>query len=140
MSEENQAGTMPQQQPTQPAPHMGTPHDQSQRIADGAAQAMSQTLPPQAPQFLAVKFEDDLIMKVYPETVNDMRFLELYEEVAESEFKIPKLMKFMFGEDAYNRIYDYYEKKGEKFTITKMGEVFERLDRDLNSNPDFLRQ
>lgn len=89
---------------------------------------------------LEVRFEDDLVLTVTPQKVNDMRFLELYEEVAESEFKIPKLLKFMFGEEAYEGIHKYYHDRGRVFEITKMGEVFQKLDSDLNSNPDFLRQ
>lgn len=121
-----------QQQPTQPqavAP-----------VAPQAPQPVQAQPQAQPPKVLHVKFEEDLIIDVTPETVNDMRFLELYEEVAESEFKIPKLLKFMFGAEQYEGIFKYYEAKGQKFTITKMGEVFQKLDSDLNSNPDFLRQ
>lgn len=98
----------------------------------------------QAPQpqakLLEVEFEPDLKLYVSPETVDDMRFLELYEQVASSSMYIPKLLKFLFGEKEYEGIHDYYQKKGQKFTITKMEQVFEKLDTDLNSNPDFLRQ
>lgn len=132
--------SQPQATPTQPvAPvpqHVNAPSVMpTQPVQAQPVQPAQEQL-----KVLEVKFEDDLILTVTPETVNDMRFLELYEEVAESEFKIPKLLKFMFGAEAYEGIYKYYEAKGQKFTITKMGEVFEKLDKDLNSNPDFLRQ
>lgn len=135
----NQQGEQ-QQQPQQPVQPMSIPQNQAQSIVNNIptpqqAQAMQQ---PQ--KSLQVRFEDDLILTVLPEQVNDMRFLELYDEVSENEFKIPKLLKFMFGAEAYEGIHKYYNDKGQRFEITKMGEVFEKLDKDLNSNPDFLRQ
>ncbi len=127
---ENGAQSAPQQptQPEQTAPVQTPPQVQPQQS--------------QAPEerVLEVKFEDDLIMTVSSETVNDMRFLELYEQVATSNFFIPKLLKFLFGEDRYESIHAYYNKKGQKFTITKMEQVFEKLDHDLNNNPDFLKR
>lgn len=118
------------QQPTQPvAPQIN-------------ATPQMPPLPPQQPQperkILEVKFEDDLVLTVDSDTVNDMRFLELYEQVATSNFYIPKLLKFLFGEDRYESIHTYYQNKNQKFTITKMEQVFEKLDHDLNNNPDFL--
>ena len=126
-------GAQAPQQPTQPT----VPQHVSAPAVHSTQPVQSQPTPPKV---LEVKFEDDLVLTVSPEVVNDMRFLELYEEVAESEFKIPKLLKFMFGEEQYDGIFKYYESRGQKFTITKMGEVFQKLDSDLNSNPDFLRQ
>lgn len=125
MNPQDQSGQVPQQQqPTQPV-------QQPQQAAP---------VQPQTPKVLEVRFEDDLVINVTPETVNDMRFLEIYEQVSEDMAKIPRLLRFMFGDVQYEGIFKYYEAKGQKFTITKMGEVFEKLDSDLNSNPDFLRQ
>jgi hypothetical protein len=125
MNPQDQSGQVPQQQqPTQPV-------QQPQQVAP---------VQPQTPKVLEVRFEDDLVINVTPETVNDMRFLEIYEQVSEDMAKIPRLLRFMFGDAQYEGIFKYYEAKGQKFTITKMGEVFEKLDSDLNSNPDFLRQ
>lgn len=121
----------PQQQPTQ--------QPQFQQVAQTSPQLQPVQAQPQQ-KVLEVRFEDDLVLTVLPEQVNDMRFLELYDEVSENEFKIPKLLKFMFGEQAYEGIHKYYNDKGQRFEITKMGEVFQKLDSDLNSNPDFLRQ
>lgn len=129
------------QQPTQPEvpQHVSAPSVHSTQPVQTQPQAA------QAPQqieerLLEVKFEDDLVLTVSSETVNDMRFLELYEQVATSNFYIPKLLKFLFGEEKYEGIHEYYNKKGQKFTITKMEQVFEKLDHDLNNNPDFLKR
>lgn len=133
MNPEQQQSNAPQAQPQQPM----------QPVAPQiSAQPEMPQLPPQQPQperkILEVKFEDDLVLTVDSETVNDMRFLELYEQVATSNFYIPKLLKFLFGDARYESIHEYYNKKGQKFTITKMEQVFEKLDHDLNNNPDFL--
>lgn len=119
-NEQNQA-----QQPTQPV--------------SGEAQAPA-TAPvaPQQPAALEMVFEDDLRFTITSEKVNDMRFLELYEELSENQLKIPKLLKFLLGEANYKGIYDYYESRGKKFTITKMGEAFGQLEKHLQENPDFL--
>lgn len=132
----------PQQQPTQfDSPEFAQAASTVSAAMNGRPTPQSQPVQAQPQQkVLEVRFEDDLVLTVTPQKVNDMRFLELYEEVAESEFKIPKLLKFMFGEEAYEGIHKYYNDRGRVFEITKMGEVFQKLDSDLNSNPDFLRQ
>jgi len=88
---------------------------------------------------IVVVFEDDLKFEITPEVVDDMRFMDLYAEVAEDQLKIPKLMRFLLGSAEYDSIFTYYESRGQRFSITKFGEVFEKLDKDLNSNPDFLK-
>lgn len=127
---ENGAQSAPQQptQPEQTAPVQTPPQVQPQQS--------------QAPEerVLEVKFEDDLILTVSSKTVNDMRFLELYEQVATSNYYIPKLLKFLFGEERYESIHTYYNSRGGVFEITKMEQVFEKLDHDLNNNPDFLKR
>lgn len=135
MPQEND-GSQPQpQQPIQQPPqqHVSAP------AVHTTQPVQSQPVQPQAP-VLEVKFEDDLILTVTADTVNDMRFLELYEQVATSNYYIPKLLKFLFGEDKYESIHEYYNSRGRKFEITKMEQVFEKLDHDLNNNPDFLRR
>lgn len=88
---------------------------------------------------MTIQFEDDLKFEITSDVVDDMRFMDLYAEVSEDQLKIPKLMRFLLGEKEYESIFTYYESKGQKFRITKFGEVFEKLDKDLNANPDFLR-
>lgn len=88
---------------------------------------------------ITIKFEEDLKFEVTSDVVDDMRFMDLYAEVSEDQLKVTKLVKFLIGDKNYQSIFAYYESRGQKFTITKFGEVFEQLDRDLQSNPDFLR-
>jgi len=88
---------------------------------------------------IEVVFEDDLKFNITAEVMDDMRFMDLYAEVAEDQLKIPKLMRFLLGAAEYDSIFTYYESRGKRFSITKFGEVFEKLDKDLNSNPDFLK-
>lgn len=135
MNPQDTTGNTPQaQQPTQPV----TPPQTAPQPATTPQPVQEQ---PQATlKSIEVKFEDDLVLTVTPEMVNDMRFLEVYSEASEDMTKISKLLRFMFGHEAYEGVFKYYESKGQKFTITKMGEVFEKLESDLSSNPDFLRQ
>lgn len=118
----------PNNQPTQPAaaPQQPAP---AAPVAPAA---------PQAPKAITIKFEEDLKFEVTSDVVDDMRFMDLYAEVAEDQLKVTKLIKFLIGADKYQSIFTYYESRGQKFTITKFGEVFDQLDKDLNSNPDFL--
>lgn len=118
----------PNNQPTQPAaaPQQPAP---AAPVAPAA---------PQAPKAITIKFEEDLKFEVTSDVVDDMRFMDLYAEVAEDQLKVTKLIKFLIGADNYQSIFTYYESRGQKFTITKFGEVFDQLDKDLNSNPDFL--
>lgn len=125
------------------------PQDQSQPMQNqpvpphAHAPAVHSTEPVQAPQepqkSLELRFEDDLIMHVTQDIVDDMRFLEMYEQLSENQAKIPSFLKFILGDEKYESIHKYYQAKGQKFTITKMMEVFTKLDHDLNSNPDFLK-
>lgn len=135
MNPQDTTGNTPQaQQPTQPVTPLQTapqPTTTPQPVQEQPQATLKE---------LEVRFEDDLVLTVTPDTVNDMRFLEIYEQVTEDMSKIPKLLRFMFGDAAYEGVFKYYEDKGQKFTITKMGEVFTKLDNDLNNNPDFLRQ
>lgn len=140
---QDQNGNAPQQQPTQPVQPQAAPQQAAQPLApqvDVSNIPAADQLPQPPAKTLEIKFEDDLIMTVTSDTVNDMRFLDLYGQVSEDMTQISKLLRFMFGSEKYESIFAYYERKGQKFTITKMGEVFEKLDADLNSNPDFLRQ
>lgn len=115
-------------QPTQPAaPQQPAP---AAPVAPAA---------PQQKKSITIKFEEDLKFEVTSDVVDDMRFMDLYAEVSEDQLKVTKLIKFLIGADNYESIFNYYESRGQKFTITKFGEVFEQLDRDLQSNPDFLR-
>lgn len=124
-------------QPTQPAaavppiPVDGTPQQQ-QSAFNAQMDAKRQ------PKAITIKFEEDLKFEVTSDVVDDMRFMDLYAEVSEDQLKVTKLIKFLIGADNYESIFNYYESRGQRFTITKFGEVFEQLDKDLNSNPDFL--
>lgn len=118
----------PHPQPTQAAP-----------VAPAAPQPAPAAAPaPQADKSITIKFEEDLQFTVTSDVFDDMRFMELYAEVSENELKVTKLVKFLIGDKNYQSIFDYYEKRGQKFTITKFGEVFEKLEKDLNAQPDFL--
>lgn len=104
------------------------------------------TMAPQSDQqkpnerHLELRFEDDLVFYVTKETVDDMHFFDLYAEVNDNEFKVPEIVKFMIGANKYKGIFEYYESKGQKFKISKFMEVFQLLDKALNSDPDFLRR
>lgn len=123
-------------------------NNQPTQPAAAAQPATAQFTPPQAanvapaaPQqkkSITIKFEEDLKFEVTSDVVDDMRFMDLYAEVSEDQLKVTKLIKFLIGADNYESIFNYYESRGQRFTITKFGEVFEQLDKDLNSNPDFL--
>lgn len=141
-------------QPTQPAaaPQPAAPAFNSpefHQAASTVSAAMNgQPAPAAAPaaaepfaqpaKTIIVKFEEDLQFTITADVVDDMRFMELYAEVSEDQLKITKLIKWLLGEKNYESIFTYYESRGQKFTITKFGEVFEKLDKDLNANPDFL--
>lgn len=120
------------------------PNDQNnnQQPQPAAAQQPAPAAPvaPAVPpkKSITIKFEEDLKFEVTSDVVDDMRFMDLYAEVAEDQLKVTKLIKFLIGADNYQSIFTYYESRGQKFTITKFGEVFDQLDKDLNSNPDFL--
>lgn len=132
------------QQPTQPAPVV-QPVAQPQPMV-GQPDNIGTPAPAVAPaapaqeKSLMIKFEDDLQFEVKREIFDDMRFMDLYAEVTEDQLKVSKLVRFLIGSDNYESIFHYYESKGQRFTITKFGEVFEKLDSDLQSNPDFLKQ
>ena len=119
-------------QPTQPAPAPA---------AAPAAPAAPQPAPvaPAPQKSITIVFEEDLQFQITADKIDDMRFMDLYAEVSEDELKIPKLMRFLLGAAEYDSIFTYYESKGQRFSITKFGQVFEKLDKDLNSQPDFLR-
>lgn len=121
-------------QPTQPAP--ATPQPAANPAAAGAHYQAPAA--PQQKKSITIKFEEDLKFEVTSDVVDDMRFMDLYAEVSEDQLKVTKLIKFLIGADNYESIFNYYESRGQRFTITKFGEVFEQLDKDLNSNPDFL--
>lgn len=87
---------------------------------------------------VTMTFEEDLKFFVTQETVDDMRFFDLYATVSENEFKVPEIIKFMIGPEKYDSIFKYYEARGQKFKISKFMSVFQQLDKDLNSDPDFL--
>lgn len=119
-----------QPQTPQPAPAPQQPAAEPQPAAPVA---------PAVPEkSITIKFEEDLQFVVTADVIDDMRFMDLYAEVAEDQLKISKLIKFLIGADKYESIYTYYESRGQKFSITKFGQVFEQLDKDLNSQPDFL--
>jgi hypothetical protein len=126
------------QQPTQPPVPPVSAELDGQPTAQIAPAPQAPAATPPEPKSLDIKFEDDLILTVAADTINDMRFLELYEEIMDNQLKLPKLFKFMFGPEEYARIFTYYESRGQKFTITKMGQVFGDLEKDLNARPDFL--
>lgn len=115
-------------------------NQQPQPAAAPQQPAPAAPVAPAAPQkkSITIKFEEDLKFEVTSDVVDDMRFMDLYAEVAEDQLKVTKLIKFLIGADNYQSIFTYYESRGQKFTITKFGEVFDQLDKDLNSNPDFL--
>lgn len=129
-----QTGPAPAAGPTPAAPAMQAEQTQLQQAAAAPAA-------PAQPQqnTMTIQFEADLKFEITSDVVDDMRFMDLYAEVSEDQLKIPKLMRFLLGADNYESIFTYYESKGQKFRITKFGEVFEKLDKDLNANPDFLR-
>ena len=102
-----------------------------------AAPAPQQPAQPEEKK-LEIKFEEDLKFYVTRDVVDDMRFMELYGEVSEDQLKVTKLLRFLLGSDNYESIFTYYESRGQRFTITKFTEVFTKLDKDLNSQPDFL--
>lgn len=133
------------QQPQQPVNPIDTPEfDQAARTVSAAinGQPAPAVQPPAAApaptKSITIKFEEDLQFEVTSDVIDDMRFMELYAEVSEDQLKITKLIKFLLGEAQYESIFTYYESKGQRFTITKFGQVFEQLDKDLNANPDFL--
>lgn len=134
------AGPHPQPVQTGPAPVAG-PTPAAPAMAAEQSQLQQAAAVPAAPQqnTMTIQFEDDLKFEITSDVVDDMRFMDLYAEVSEDQLKIPKLMRFLLGADNYESIFTYYESKGQKFRITKFGEVFEKLDKDLNANPDFLR-
>lgn len=89
---------------------------------------------------LTLRFESDLVFYIVKDTVDDMRFFDLYAMVSENEFKVPEIIKFMIGADKYESIFEYYESKGQKFKISRFMEVFQTLDKELNADPDFLKR
>ena len=89
---------------------------------------------------LTLEFEPDFKFFIVKDTVDDMRFFDLYATVSENEFKVNEIIKFMIGPEAYDSIFEYYESKGQKFRISKFMEVFGKLDKALNSDPDFLNR
>lgn len=117
-------------QPTQPVAAAPQPAAQPAPAVAPAA--------PEPKKAIIIKFEEDLQFEITSDVVDDMRFMDLYAEVSEDQLKVTKLIKFLIGADKYESIFNYYESKGQRFTITKFGEVFEQLDKDLNANPDFL--
>ena len=132
--------TQPQPTPTQPVAPAQAPQP-VQATPQPPQLGIVNSNPTQAePKKLEVKFEDDLILYVTSDTVDDMRFLELYDTVSENNMKLPKLLRFMFGDKEFESIYAYYESKGQRFSMTKMEAVFEKFNTDMNSNPDFLRR
>lgn len=111
-------------------------------VPDATAQQSMPQLPPVQPQTqksIVIEFEPDLKFEVTSDKVDDMRFMDLYAEVSEDQLKVSKLIKWLIGPEQYESIYTYYESRGSKFSITKFGEVFEKLDKDLNAQPDFLK-
>lgn len=149
--DQNAPNAQPIQQP-QPAPAFDSPefHQAASTVSAAingqpapapiAQPAINQpaAVAPANQKVIIIKFEDDLQFVVTADKVDDMRFMELYAEVSEDQLKITKLIKWLLGAEKYESIYTYYESKGQRFTITKFGEVFEKLDKDLNANPDFL--
>ena len=122
---------MPDEQTNQPTQPAAAPQQPAQAAPVAPAA-------PQPKKSITIKFEEDLKFEVTSDVVDDMRFMELYAEVSEDQLKVTKLIKWLLGEKNYESIFTYYESRGQKFTITKFGEVFEKLDKDLNANPDFL--
>jgi len=141
----------PNEQNQQPPQPVAVPfaQPQPQPVAPQAPQTSAQPVMPPLPEMqpaaaapqksITIKFEEDLQFQITAEKIDDMRFMDLYAEVSEDELKIPKLMRFLLGAAEYDSIFTYYESKGQRFSITKFGQVFEKLDKDLNSQPDFLR-
>lgn len=127
------------QQPQQPQPTAPQVAAEMAQAAQPIVENAVNNMPAAAPQkSITIRFEDDLAFEVTSDVIDDMRFMELYAEVSEDQLKITKLIKFLLGEANYESIFTYYESKGQRFTITKFGQVFEQLDKDLNANPDFL--
>ena len=125
------------QQPNQPQPAPAAPAAFTPPQAANVAPAAPAAPAPQ--KSITIEFESDLKFEITADKIDDMRFMDLYAEVSEDELKIPKLMRFLLGAAEYDSIFTYYESKGQRFSITKFGQVFEKLDKDLNSQPDFLR-
>jgi len=129
----------PNQQTNQPQTAPQVVADMAQAAQPVVQQAVNNmpVVPPA--KSIWIVFEEDLKFEITPDVVDDMRFMDLYAEVSEDELKISKLMRFLLTPAGYESIFQYYESKGQRFSITKFGEVFEKLDKDLNSQPDFLR-
>jgi hypothetical protein len=129
-------------QPQQPINPIDTPafHQAASTVsaALNPQPAPAPVMPAQPQKAIVIEFEPDLKFTVTADVVDDMRFMELYAEVSEDQLKITKLIKWLIGADNFESIFTYYESRNQKFTITKFGEVFEKLDKDLNANPDFL--
>lgn len=136
----NAQNQQPQPQAAPAAQPMATQPIAGEQIV-GAADAVAAQAALNAQQKkITIQFEEDLKFDITADKIDDMRFMDLYAEVSEDELKIPKLMRFLLGSAEYDSIFDYYESKGQRFTITKFGEVFEKLDKDLNAQPDFLKR
>ena len=136
MDQNNQSTNTPRTQPIPPT--------DNRPVIDVSAEdprpiSPQQPSPASQPKTMQVVFEDDLVMTITSDTVNDMRFMELYDLVNEDYMKLPKLLRFMFGDEEYESIFTYYESRGQKFTMTKMESVFEKFNNEMNTNPDFLR-
>lgn len=119
------------------------PNDQNQQVTQPEAPATIATFGDSVEpteKHLTLRFETDLVFYVVKDTVDDMRFFDLYAMVSENEFKVPEIVKFMIGAEKYQSIFDYYESKGLKFKISKFMEVFGALDKELNADPDFLKR
>lgn len=95
-------------------------------------------LPKKEKKQLAVRFEDDLVIYLDSDVVDDMRFFELYSKAEKDPTMIADMFKFLFGEEQWQGLFDYYESKGQKFTISKFVTVFKDFEDQLNNNPDFL--
>ena len=67
-----------------------------------------------------------------------MRFFELYAKAEGNPAMIGEMFKFLFGQEQWEGIFEYYESKGQKFTISKFTSVFRDFESELNANPDFL--
>jgi hypothetical protein len=139
MPDEQNQQPQPQQPAAQPAPAAPAPAAAFTPPAVPNAAPAAPAAPAEQKK-ITITFESDLQFDITADKIDDMRFMDLYAEVSEDELKIPKLMRFLLGDAEYDSIFTYYESRGQRFTITKFGEVFERLDKDLNAQPDFLKR
>lgn len=61
------------------------------------------------------------------DVLDDVRFLELTDEVMKSDTGLIPLMRFVFGEDGYEKMKAYFVKKEGRLKISTLGEIYGQL-------------